>query len=64
MKKNQMLFLIQYFSELIKMSLNGRSIKGVLLDITGVLIESSAGSDGHVIHGSIAAVDILKSASK
>ena len=41
------------------MSLNGRAVKGVLLDITGVLLESAAVGDGHAIPGSIEAIEKL-----
>ncbi|TRY63027.1 hypothetical protein TCAL_05569 [Tigriopus californicus] len=41
------------------MSFNGKPIKGVLLDITGVLAESSAEGDGQVIFGSVEAVKKL-----
>jgi ribonucleotide monophosphatase NagD (HAD superfamily) len=44
------------------MSLNGRKVKGVLLDITGVLAESSSTGDGTAIQGSVEAVKKLKSA--
>ncbi len=44
------------------MSLKGRNIRGVLLDITGVLAESSVGGDGTAIVGSVEAVKRLKSA--
>ncbi len=41
------------------MSLNGKVVKGVLLDITGVLIESGA-----AIAGSVEAVNKLEQAGK
>jgi ribonucleotide monophosphatase NagD (HAD superfamily) len=45
------------------MSLNGRSIRGVLLDITGVLIESSSVHEtGLDIPGSVQAVQKLADA--
>lgn len=43
------------------MSFNGKPIKGVLLDITGVLAESSAEGDGKAIPGSVEAVKKLAS---
>jgi hypothetical protein len=46
----------------LNMSLNGRKVKGVLLDITGVLAESSSTGDGTAIQGSVEAVKKLKSA--
>jgi phospholysine phosphohistidine inorganic pyrophosphate phosphatase len=44
------------------MTFNGRKIKGVLLDITGVLVESS-GSGPKAIPGSVEAVKALQDAS-
>lgn len=43
------------------MSFNGKEIKGVLLDITGVLVESSS-SGPRAIAGSVEAVEALKKA--
>merc|ERR1711983_551616 len=45
----------------VKMSLNGKDIKGVLLDITGVLVESTTGGS-KAIPGSIEAVKNLSAA--
>jgi len=39
-----------------------KEIKGVLLDITGVLVESSSNSDGIAIQGSAEAVKKLQDA--
>ena len=39
-------------------------MKGVLLDITGVLVESSATGDGKAIPGSVEAVRKLKEAGE
>ena len=44
--------------------LKGRAVKGVLLDITGVLVESSATGDGTAIPGSVEAVRKLKDAGE
>ena len=44
--------------------LKGRAVKGVLLDITGVLVESSATGDGKAIPGSVEAVRKLKDAGE
>ncbi len=41
-------------------TLKDRTIKGVLLDITGVLVESSAQGDGTPVPGSIEAVQALR----
>ena len=46
------------------MTFNGKTVKGVLLDITGVLVESSAVGDGIAIQGSIEAIKRLNSAGK
>ena len=46
------------------MSLNGVGVKRVLLDITGVLVESSAEGDGKAINGSVQAVQKLKEAGE
>ena len=46
------------------MSLNGSGVKGVLLDITGVLAESSASGDGRAIEGSVQAVQRLEAAGE
>ena len=40
----------------------GKAVKGVLLDITGVLVESSAVGDGRAIQGSVDAVKRLDAA--
>jgi hypothetical protein len=46
-----------------KMSFNGKRIRGVLLDITGVLMESSSVEDTKLaIPGSVEAVQKLNSA--
>ena len=42
------------------MSLNGTAVKGVLLDITGVLAESSSEGDGQAVQGSVQAVQKLR----
>ena len=44
--------------------LKGRAVKGVLLDITGVLVESSSTGDGTAIPGSVDAVRKLKDAGE
>lgn len=46
------------------MSFNNKAIRGVLLDITGVLVESSASGDGVAIQGSIRAIERMKEAGK
>lgn len=48
----------------LEMSLNGRPVKGVLLDITGVLAESSSEGDGVAIQGSVQAVQKLRDNGK
>merc|ERR1712029_314823 len=50
-----------YNKVVVKMSLNGKDIKGVLLDITGVLVESTTGGS-KAIPGSIEAVKKLSAA--
>lgn len=46
------------------MFLNGKIVKGVLLDITGVLAESSAEGDGLAVQGSVQAVQKLRDQGK
>ena len=46
------------------MSFNGKQIKGVLCDITGVLTESVSGGGSQPIEGSIDALNRLKKAGK
>ena len=46
------------------MTFNGKKIKGVLLDITGVLTESCSVEGSRAIKGSVEAVDKLKSAGE
>ena len=46
------------------MSFNGKEIKGVLCDITGVLTESVSGGGSQPIDGSIEALARLKKAGK
>ena len=48
----------------LKMSFNGKEIKGVLCDITGVLTESVSGGGSQPIDGSIEALARLKKAGK
>ena len=45
-----------------KMTFNGRKIKGVLCDITGVLTESVSGGGSKAITGSVEALQRLKAA--
>ena len=45
-----------------KMTFNGRKIKGVLCDITGVLTESVSGGGSQAITGSVEALQRLKAA--
>ena len=45
-----------------KMTFNGRKIKGVLCDITGVLTESVSGGGSQPITGSVEALQRLKAA--
>ena len=47
-----------------KMSFNGKEIKGVLCDITGVLTESVSAGGSQPIDGSIDALNRLKKAGK
>ena len=46
------------------MSSNGKEIKGILCDITGVLTESVSGGGSQPIDGSIDALNRLKNAGK
>ena len=46
------------------MSFNGKEIKGVLCDITGVLTESVSGGGSQPIDGSIDALKRLREAGK
>ena len=48
----------------LNMSFNGKEIKGVLCDITGVLTESVSGGGSQPIDGSIEALARLKKAGK
>ena len=45
-----------------KMTFNGRKIKGVLCDITGVLAESVSGGGSQAITGSVEALQRLNAA--
>ena len=51
-------------SQICKMSFNGKQIKGVLCDITGVLTESVSAGGSQPIDGSIDALNRLKKAGK
>ena len=44
------------------MTFNGKKIKGVLCDITGVLTESVSGGGSQAIEGSVEALKRLKAA--
>ena len=46
------------------MTFNGKEIKGVLCDITGVLTESVSGGGSQPIKGSIDALQRMKDAGK
>ena len=46
------------------MTFNGKKIKGILCDITGVLTESVSGGGSSPIEGSIDALERLKAAGK
>ena len=44
------------------MTFNGKKIKGILLDITGVLTESVSGGGSRPVAGSVEAVNRIKAA--